>query len=105
MRAPATAPVAAVSLIAGYGVAAGTGVRPIGGLVLAAGTAWCARDWVRRRGTGVAGGLLGVQLACFVGSHLLAPSLGAWPSVLIVSAVSGATAYAVADRSPGRAAV
>jgi len=104
MRAPATAPVAAASLIAGYAVAAGTGVRPIGGLVLAAGTAWCAREWSRRRGNNVAAGLLGVQLVCFVGSHLLAPSIGAWPSVLIVSAVSAASAYAVADRAPAEVA-
>lgn len=104
MRTPATAPVAAASLIAGYGVAAGTGVRPLGGLVLAAGTAWCAREWVRRRGNRTAGTLLGVQLLCFAASHVLASPLGAWPSVLLVSAVSGTSAYVLADREPGGAA-
>ena len=36
LRELPTAPIAAAGLIAGYGVAVGTGSRPLGGVVLAA---------------------------------------------------------------------
>ncbi len=39
-----------------------------------------------------------IYLACFVGSHPLGRRIGAWPSVLTVSAISGASAWALADR-------
>lgn len=104
MREPATlgsmpsAPVAAASLVAGYGVASATGRRPLGGLVFVAGTAWCAREWQRRGGLPVAALLVGVHLGAFVASHRLARKLGAWPSVLSTSAASAAVAALVADR-------
>jgi hypothetical protein len=98
-----TAPVAAGSLVAGFAVAAGTGVRPLGGLVLLAGTTWCAREWTRRRGAGIAAALVGLEAACFVGSHLLAGPLGAWPSVAVVAAAAGAGAWTLADRPASRA--
>jgi hypothetical protein len=92
-----TAPVAAGSLVAGYLVARTTRRRPLGGVVLAAGGAWCTRRW-RRAGPGTAAALLGVYLAGFAGSHPLAKKIGAWPSVLAVAAVSGAASWALADR-------
>ncbi len=92
-----TAPIAAGSLIAGYAVARASGIRPLGGAALVAGTAWCAREWTRRRGTATAAALVGVQAAAFVASHKLARRIGAWPSVLATAAVSGAAA-AAADR-------
>jgi hypothetical protein len=79
-------------------MAAATGKRPLGGLVLMAGTAWCAREWVRRGGASTAAALLGVQLGAFVASHRLARNLGALPSVLATSAASGAAAALLADR-------
>lgn len=93
-----SAPVAAVSLVVGYGLASTTGKRPLGGLAFAGGTAWCAREWARRRGAPAAVGLVGVQLGAFVASHRLARKLGAWPSVLAASAASGVAAALVADR-------
>ena len=45
---------AAGSLVAGYAVASTTGVRPLGGVVLAAGAAVCTREWARTSGTGTA---------------------------------------------------
>jgi len=102
-----TAPVAAGSLVAGYLVARETGVRPLGGVVLALGAAWCAREWVRDSGRGTAGALLGLYLVAFAASHPLAKQIGAWPSVLSVAAVTGAASWAVADRrrfALGRAA-
>lgn len=93
-----TAPVAAASLVAGYGVARTTGTRPLGGLVFATGTAWCGREWARRRGTPVAAALVGFQLRAFFASHRLARKLGAWPSVLVTPAMSGTAAAFVGDR-------
>lgn len=99
-RAPAvpTAVVAAGSLVAGFAVAQATDVRALGGAVLVAGALWCGRHWVRRRGPVPATGLLVGYAGAFAGSHLLAPAIGAWPSVLTVSAVVGAVTWAVADR-------
>lgn len=93
-----TAPVAASSLVGGYLVARTTGVRPLGGVALAAGGAWCARRWQHAAGTPTAAGLLGIYLAGFGASHPLAKRIGAWPSVLAVAGVSGAAAWLLADR-------
>lgn len=95
-----TAPIAAGSLIAGYALAAKSGLRPLGGGVLLAGTLYCAREWRRRNGLLAAVGLVGVQSAAFVASHRLAPKIGAWPSVIAVAAASAAGA-AAADRAAG----
>lgn len=100
MRRPLpTWPVAAGSLALGFGVAQATGVRPLGGVVLLAGAGWCAMRWRERVGTGATAGLVGLYVAVFVISHLIAGTLGAWGSVAVVCAVMGAAAYAVADRA------
>jgi hypothetical protein len=93
-----TAPVAAGSLVGGYVVARESGVRPLGGVVLAAGGAWCARRWARSAGAPVAGILLATYLAGFGASHPLAKKIGAWPSVLSVAALSAGASWALADR-------
>jgi hypothetical protein len=101
VRLPPTAPVAAASLIAGYAVAAGTGSRPLGGLVLAAGGLWCIREWSRRNDTRTAVILGCAGLAAFVISHVLALAIGAWPAVLIVAAAMAIAAWLRADaRAP-----
>ena len=92
-----TAALAAGSLIAGYAVAAASGSRPLGGLVLAAGGLSCIRVWQRRDGAATAAALGGVGLAAFAGSHLLAHAIGAWPAVLGVSAVTGAIVWVRSD--------
>jgi hypothetical protein len=86
MRQTPTAPVAGASLIAGYAVAAGTGSRPLGGIVLLAGGLWCVREWMRRNDARTAAELACVGLAAFVLSHVLARAIGAWPAVLLVAA-------------------
>lgn len=98
MDAPPTAGVVAGSLVGGYAVARLSGVRPLGGVVLAAGGTWCAVQWVRTAGPLDALGLLGVVGAAFIGSHPLAKRVGAWPSVLGVAALAAATTWAAADR-------
>lgn len=81
--------VAAGSLVAGFAVAQLTGVRSLGGLVLVAASVWCCLHWRRAAGAPVAAGLVLLYAAAFAGSHALAGVIGAWPSVLTVSAVVG----------------
>jgi len=100
VQAIPTAPVAAGSLIAGYAVAAGSGSRALGGGVLLVGGLWCVRAWSTRRGASTAVRLAGFGLGAFVASHLLAPAIGAWPSVLCVSGAMAAAAWTVADAQP-----
>lgn len=93
-----TAPVVAGSLIGGYLVARKTGIRPLGGVVLAAGGVWATRSWVQTRGAATAAILLTTYLGGFGASHPLAKKIGAWPAVLSAAAVSGGAAYLLADR-------
>ncbi len=98
-----TAPVAAGSLIGGYLVARETGVRPLGGAVLAAGGVYMTKKWVKKSGPLKAGALLGIYLGGFGGSHPLAKKIGAWPAVISVSAVSAAASWKLSDSRPSRA--
>lgn len=97
MRTVPTAPVAAGSLIVGFAVAAASGSRPLGGVVLALGGIWCIREWTRRHGARTAVTLAGAGLLAFAASHLLAGAIGAWPSVLLVAAAMAAVAWSRAD--------
>jgi hypothetical protein len=92
-----TAPVAAASLIVGFGVATASGSRPLGGVVMLAGGLWCIRAWTRRHGVRTAAELTGVAFTAFVVSHLLGLLIGAWPSVLVVSAVTALVTWLRAD--------
>jgi hypothetical protein len=96
-----TAPLAAAALIGGFAVAASTGSRPLGGVVLAAGGLACVEIWRRRHGVRTAAGLGAAGLSAFVLSHLLARAIGAWPSVLTVAAIVGFLAWRFAD-APAR---
>ncbi|MGH2911467.1 MAG: hypothetical protein ACRDJ3_03220 [Solirubrobacteraceae bacterium] len=97
MRSAPTAPIAAASLIVAYAVAVSTGSRPLGGVVLALGGLWCIQAWRRRHGTRTATILASVGLAAFIFSHVLALAIGAWPSVLLVSAIVAAVTWTRAD--------
>jgi hypothetical protein len=97
VRSTPTAPVAAASLIAGYAVAVGTGSRPLGGVVLAAGGLWCVREWARRNDARTALVLGAAGLAAFVLSHVLARAIGAWPAVLLVAAALAVATWLRAD--------
>ncbi|HUB74510.1 MAG TPA: hypothetical protein VL979_10790 [Solirubrobacteraceae bacterium] len=104
MRPLPTAPLAAGSLIASYGVVAASGSRPLGGAVLALGGLSCVAIWRRRHGARTAAALAGVGFGAFAASHLIALATGPWPAVAIVSAVSAGATWALADarlqRSP-----
>lgn len=90
-----TAAVAAGSLIGGYYVARTTKKRQLGGVVLAAGAAACTVSWWRMAGPAPAIGSLAIMMGAFGASHPLAKKLGAWPSVLTVSAITAASSYAL----------
>jgi hypothetical protein len=90
--------VAALTLVVGYAVAAATGVRPLGGLVLLGGLALCWVLWTDRAGTTTAVTLVVAFVVAFAGSHLLALAIGAWPSVLVVAALMAGLAWLLADR-------
>jgi hypothetical protein len=97
MRPLPSAPLAAGSLIASYGVVAATGSRPLGGVVLAAGGLCCIEIWRRRHGTRTAAQLGATGFAAFVASHLITLALGPWPAVLLVAAVTAAVTWTLAD--------
>lgn len=93
-----TAPLVAGSLVGGYLVARETGIRPLGGVVLAAGGVVAGREWVRHAGPGTAAALVGIYLGGFGASHPLAKKMGAWPAVLTAAGTSAAAAWALSDR-------
>lgn len=93
-----TSPVVAGGLISGYAVAAVTGVRPLGGIVLLVAGGLAALTWRRRNGWPTAAGLSVIYAAAFAASHPLATAIGTWPSVLGVSALAALSAYVASDR-------
>jgi len=99
----ATWPVAAGSLLLGFAVAQGTGVRALGGLVLVAGAGWCALRWRRSAGTSRTVALLLVYVGAFVGSHVIADAVGAWAAVLLAACLTGLAVWALADTAVARA--
>jgi hypothetical protein len=100
VRLTPTAPIAAGTLIVGYAVAASTGSRPLGGVVLLLGGLWCIQAWARRHGRRTAVTLACVGFGAFAISHLLALAIGAWPSVVLVSAAVAVVAWIQADSRP-----
>ncbi|GAB79157.1 hypothetical protein SAMN05421595_3019 [Austwickia chelonae] len=95
-----TAPVVVLGLLGGYVTARETGVRPIGGVVLAAAGIYAGRTWYARGGVRDTALLSAIYLAGFGLSHPLAKAIGAWPSVLTVTAASAAAAQFVSDSRP-----
>lgn len=93
-----TAPLAAAGLIAGFAVAMGTGSRPLGGVVLLLFGVACIAVWLRRDGPRTAVRLTLVGLVAFALSHALGLLIGAWPAVLVVSALTAAACWRLSDR-------
>ena len=93
-----TAPLVALGLLGGYTVARETGIRPLGGVVLAAAGTYAGRTWLARRGPGVTVALSALYVLGFGASHPLAKVIGAWPSVLAVTGVSAGASWVLVDR-------
>jgi hypothetical protein len=92
-----TAVLAATGLIAGYGVAVGTGSRPLGGIVLAACGLPCVAIWERRHGLRRAAALTAGGLGAFAVSHALGLLIGAWPAVLVTAAATFLAYWRLSD--------
>lgn len=102
VMATPTAPIAGASLVGGYMTARFTGVRPLGGLVLAGAGGYLTKRWHDDAGDVRAATLLATYLGGFGVSHPLAKKIGAWPAVFSVAAVSAGASYLLSDRAaPG----
>ena len=89
----------AAGLIGGWQIARATGIRPIGGVVLAAAGVLAGRSWLARKGPATTAALSAGYLAAFGLSHPLAKRIGAWPSVLVVTSAITAAAHYLGDRN------
>jgi hypothetical protein len=96
-----TAPIAAVGLVAGFGVAVATGSRPLGGIVLALCGLCCIAVWLRRDGRRVALWLTLAGLLAFAVSHVLGLVIGAWPAVALVALVTAWLCWRMSDSRRG----
>ncbi len=87
---------AVASLPAGFAVAQATGVRPLGGLVLAALAA--AAVLAGNRDPRRSAAWLAILAVCFAASHALADVAGTWGAVGIVTVVAGMSAVGLLGR-------
>ncbi|MGV0325403.1 hypothetical protein ACUY2E_00325 [Corynebacterium confusum] len=92
-----TATTVALGLVGGWVTAKETGVRPLGGVILGAAGLWAGRSWVAKTNAATTAGLSALYLGAFGASHPLAKKIGAWPSVLAVTAATAGAAYALSD--------
>ncbi len=95
-----TAALAAIGLIAGYGVAVASGSRPLGGVVLLVFGLPCVAIWVRRHGPRTAALLTAIGVVAFALSHVLGPAIGAWPAVLVTAALVFVAYFRLSDWRP-----
>jgi hypothetical protein len=93
-----TAPVVAVGLIGGYLAARETGIRPLGGVLLGLAGAYAGRTWLAKGGPVVTAALSALYVGGFGASHPLAKRIGAWPSLLAVTAAAAGASWALVDR-------
>ncbi|WP_409484236.1 hypothetical protein [Arsenicicoccus dermatophilus] len=93
-----TAPLMVLGLAGGFALASETGIRPLGGLLLGGAGLLAGRTWLAKTDPATTAALSVVYLGGFVGSHRLARSIGAWPSVAVVTAASAGAAHALCDR-------
>ena len=92
-----TAPVVALGLVGGWLTARETGIRPLGGVVLAAAGLYAGRTWLARRGPATTAVLGATYVMGFGLSHPLAKKIGAWPAVLTVTAAAAGAAAVLSD--------
>jgi hypothetical protein len=92
-----TAPVVALGLVGGWLTARETGIRPLGGVVLAAAGLYAGRTWLARRGPATTAVLGATYVLGFGLSHPLAKKIGSWPAVLSVAGVATGAAALLSD--------
>ncbi|WP_297740601.1 hypothetical protein [uncultured Tessaracoccus sp.] len=92
-----TAPLVALGLCGGFAVARESGIRALGGVVLVGAGLYAGRTWLRKGGVGKTMLLTALYVGGFGYSHKLAKKIGAWPSVLAVTAVASGAAHCLVD--------
>lgn len=92
-----TSYVVCVGLIGGWLTARETGIRPLGGAVLAAAGGWAARSWLKKTNPATTAALTAGYIGAFGLSHPLAKKIGSWPAVLAVTAASASAACVFSD--------
>ncbi|MGJ0181883.1 hypothetical protein [Corynebacterium glyciniphilum] len=93
-----TAAVTTLGLIGGWVSARETGIRPLGGVLLAAAGVYAGRTWLAKGGPALTAGLTTAYVAGFGLSHPLAKKMGSWPAVLTVTAGVAGASYVLADK-------
>lgn len=93
-----TATVTAFGLLGGWITARETGIRPLGGVVLAAAGVWAGRSWAKKTNPLTTAALSALYVGAFGASHPLAKKIGSWPAVLVVTAVTSIASYLHSDR-------
>lgn len=96
-----TAVIAGSSLVVGFAAARVTGLAGAGAVVVLAGVAWCLAREVRWTAWWRLVVVVGVGAGCFVLSHALAGTLGAWGAVASAALVLGVVTWLLVD-APGR---
>ena len=97
-RTVPTAPLMIVGLVGGFLTAQRSGIRPLGGVVMAAAGGLAGRTWLAKTDPATTAALTALYVGGMGVSHPLAKKVGVWPSVLGVTAVSAAAAYLLSDR-------
>ncbi|HHU66471.1 hypothetical protein [Corynebacterium sp.] len=92
-----TAAVVSLGLLGGWLTARETGIRPLGGVILAAAGGWAVRSWLAKTDPVTTAGLTALYVGGFGASHPLAKKIGAWPAVAAVTAVAGGAACVLSD--------
>lgn len=92
-----TATVVSAGLLGGYITARESGIRPLGGVVLAAAGGWAVRSWLAKTNIATTVGLTALYVGGFGASHPLAKKIGSWPSVLAVTGATAGAAYLLSD--------
>jgi hypothetical protein len=67
-------------------------------VLLGAAGIFAGRTWLAERGPAVTAALTALYVLGFGASHPLAKKIGAWPSVLAVTAASAGTSWVLVDR-------
>lgn len=92
-----TTAVVSFGLLGGWLIARESGIRPLGGAVLAAAGGWAVRSWLVRTDPLTTAGLAGLYVGAFGASHPLARRIGSWPAVLSVTAAAAGAACVLSD--------
>src|SRR5699024_12714547 len=76
-----TATVVGAGLLGGYITARESGIRPLGGAVLAAAGGWAVRSWLAKTDVPTTVGLTAMSVSGFGASHPLAKNIRSWSAV------------------------